>query len=131
MYDRKLRRRRDSVLFVNVELNASLSFYAAVIHPIDLLFRTDAEVINYIKTVFFPGVTDAQLSQLAMLYPSDITQGSPFDTGILNALTPQFKRIASFQGDGVFQAPRRWLLQNVIPTNPNVWAFSMYFIRFI
>ncbi|PPQ85181.1 hypothetical protein CVT25_004188 [Psilocybe cyanescens] len=88
-----------------------------------LFSLTDAEVINYIKTVFFPGVTDAQLSQLAMLYPSDITQGSPFDTGILNALTPQFKRIASFQGDGVFQAPRRWLLQNVIPTNPNVWAF--------
>ncbi|KAF8964271.1 Alpha/Beta hydrolase protein [Flammula alnicola] len=42
-------------------------------------------------------------NQLATLYPSDITQGSPFDTGILNALTPQFKRIAAFQGDGFFQ----------------------------
>ncbi|KAF8955263.1 carotenoid ester lipase precursor [Flammula alnicola] len=85
--------------------------------------RTDAQLINYIKTVFLPGTPDAQITQLAALYPSDITQGSPFDTGILNALTPQYKRIAAFQGDGVFQAPRRWLLQNTVPTNPNVWAF--------
>ncbi|KAH9480374.1 Lipase 1 [Psilocybe cubensis] len=88
-----------------------------------LNLTTDAQVIDYIKNVFFPGVTDDQLSQLATLYPSDILQGSPFDTGILNALTPQFKRIAAFQGDGVFQAPRRWLLNNVVPKNPNVWAF--------
>jgi carboxylesterase type B len=88
-----------------------------------LNITTDAEVLNYIKTDFFPGITDAQLNQLATLYPSDITQGSPFDTGILNAITPQFKRIAAFQGDGVFQAPRRWLLQNTVPTNPNVWSY--------
>ena len=47
------------------------------------------------------------------LYPQDPTQGSPFDTGTQNELTPQFKRIASLLGDFVFQAPRRFLLENV------------------
>ncbi|KAJ6555002.1 hypothetical protein DFH09DRAFT_924326, partial [Mycena vulgaris] len=45
-------------------------------------------------------------------YPNDITKGSPFDMGILDALTPQFKRIPAFQGDGVFQAPRRFFQQS-------------------
>ncbi|KAF9552481.1 alpha/beta-hydrolase [Agrocybe pediades] len=58
------------------------------------------------------GVTDAEISQLATLYPSDLTQGSPYDTGVTNTLTPQFKRLASLQGDLTFQAPRRFLLQN-------------------
>ncbi|KAF4617351.1 hypothetical protein D9613_005823 [Agrocybe pediades] len=88
-----------------------------------LNLTTDAQVENWVKTNFFPGVTDAQINQFKTLYPPDITQGSPFDTGILNALSPQFKRIAAFQGDGVFQAPRRWLLQNTVPTNPNVWSY--------
>lgn len=84
---------------------------------------TDAELITWISTVFLPGADLASINNAATLYPADITQGSPFDTGILNAVTPQYKRIAAFQGDGVFQAPRRWLLQNTVPTNPNVWGF--------
>lgn len=88
--------------------------------------RTDAQFIDYINTTFFPGAPLSDINSLTSLYPEDITQGSPFDTGILNALTPQFKRIAALQGDGVFQAPRRWLLQNTLPTNPNVWVFCEY-----
>lgn len=56
-------------------------------------------------------------------YPADITQGSPFGTSVLNALTPQFKRIAAFQGDAVFQGPRRWLLENTVAKNTNVWSY--------
>jgi len=62
------------------------------------------------------------------LYPADITKGSPFDTRLLNALTPQFKRIAAFQGDGVFQAPRRWMLENTVPGNPNVWVYRKSYL---
>ncbi|KJA17434.1 hypothetical protein HYPSUDRAFT_46373 [Hypholoma sublateritium FD-334 SS-4] len=83
---------------------------------------TDAQFKTYIQKTFLPGITDAQTTQIATLYPSDITQGSPFDTGILNAVTPQFKRLAAFQGDGVFQGPRRWLLQYTASTQ-NVWVF--------
>ncbi|KIK80105.1 hypothetical protein PAXRUDRAFT_833717, partial [Paxillus rubicundulus Ve08.2h10] len=52
------------------------------------------------------------IEELMQYYPNNITQGSPFDTGIFNAITPQFKRLAAFQGDIVFQAPRRFFLQN-------------------
>jgi len=52
------------------------------------------------------------MRQFSTLYPADITAGLPFDTGLLNAITPQFKRIAAVQGDGVFQAPRHLLLKN-------------------
>jgi hypothetical protein len=79
---------------------------------------------EWIQTVFFPGVPDADLDNLMQLYPADITKGSPFDTGRFNALTRQYKRIAAFQGDSVFQAPRRWMLENTLPTNPNVWAYG-------
>lgn len=74
------------------------------------------------KNTFLPGVTDEQVDGLAELYPADITQGSPFNTGILNALTPQFKRIAAVLGDGVFQAPRRLLLKNA-SGKQNIWTF--------
>lgn len=83
---------------------------------------TDAEVATYLSTVTFPNITDQELATLLELYPEDPLEGSPYDTGILNILTPQFKRIASFQGDAVFQAPRRFFLQN-LSGKQNIWAF--------
>ncbi|KAG5654308.1 hypothetical protein H0H81_004727 [Sphagnurus paluster] len=62
---------------------------------------TDAKFRDYLKTYFLRQVPDADIDKLLKLYPSDITAGSPYDTGVLNALTPQFKRMASFFGDGV------------------------------
>ncbi|KAJ7786713.1 Alpha/Beta hydrolase protein [Mycena olivaceomarginata] len=57
--------------------------------------------------------TDAEFTEyITSLYPNDITAGSPFDTSILNAATSQFKRLAAFQGDAVFQAPRRFFQQS-------------------
>lgn len=82
----------------------------------------EAQIADYIQNVFIPGVTDDQISQLSALYPADVTAGSPFGTGLLNALTPQFKRIAAVQGDGVFQAPRRWLLKNS-SGKQDIWIF--------
>lgn len=71
---------------------------------------------------FWPKITESQVEQVADAYPNDITKGSPFDTFILNALTPQFKRLAAFQGDGVFQAPRRFLLKYT-SSKQKTWAF--------
>ena len=62
------------------------------------------------------------MDELLTLYPQNVTLGSPYDTGTQNALTPQFKRIASIIGDFVFQAPRRFFLQNV-SDKQNVWSF--------
>ncbi|OJA18273.1 hypothetical protein AZE42_04997 [Rhizopogon vesiculosus] len=83
---------------------------------------TDAQLQTYLQTYWFPGAPNAAVQQLLVDYPQDITQGSPYNTGILNALTPQFKRIASIQGDAAFQAPRRFFLQQRSGLQ-NTWAF--------
>ncbi|KAG0696092.1 Alpha/Beta hydrolase protein [Suillus ampliporus] len=71
---------------------------------------TDSQFEEYIQ-YWLPNAPSATIQRLMELYPQNITQGSPFNTGDFNALTPQFKRIAAFQGDAVFQAPRRFFLE--------------------
>ncbi|THH21429.1 hypothetical protein EW146_g170 [Bondarzewia mesenterica] len=83
---------------------------------------TDQEVKDYISEIYLPTVASDDIDQLLGLYTDDITQGSPYDTGILNALTPQFKRLAALQGDVVFQAPRRFFLQQR-SGKQNTWSF--------
>ena len=43
-------------------------------------------------------------------------------TGILNAITPQFKRLAAMQGDAIFEGPRRFFLQERSSLQPT-WSF--------
>ncbi|KAJ3848967.1 Alpha/Beta hydrolase protein [Lentinula lateritia] len=83
---------------------------------------TQSDIATYVQTVFLPNISDSDLAELLTEYPADITEGSPFDTGILNAITPEFKRIAAFQGDAVFQAPRRFFLQSLSGKQP-IWSF--------
>ncbi|KAJ7776821.1 Alpha/Beta hydrolase protein [Mycena maculata] len=83
---------------------------------------TDAEFLQYISSIWVPEASTAQVSAMVALYPDDISDGSPFNTGILDALTPQFKRLAAFQGDAVFQAPRRFFQQS-LSGKQNQWAF--------
>ncbi|KAI0642945.1 carotenoid ester lipase precursor [Trametes meyenii] len=83
---------------------------------------SESDLRSYIKSNYLPEATSSDLDQLLKLYPQDITSGSPFNTGIFNALTPQFKRLAAMQGDLVFQAPRRFLLQNRDGKQP-IWSF--------
>ncbi|KAF8989410.1 carotenoid ester lipase precursor [Cyathus striatus] len=84
----------------------------------NLNITTDAELRDYISSVYFPGITDTQLDQILTAYPANDTLGSPFDTGSANALGPQFKRLAAFQGDFEFQAPRRFFMQAAAKTQP-------------
>ncbi|OSC98005.1 carotenoid ester lipase precursor [Trametes coccinea BRFM310] len=87
-----------------------------------LNITTDDELRSYITTNYMPQIESKSLDDLFTAYPADITQGSPFDTGILNALTPQYKRLAAMQGDLVFQAPRRFFLQHRSGLQPT-WSF--------
>ncbi|KAJ7909665.1 sterol esterase, partial [Mycena leptocephala] len=64
----------------------------------------------------------AQIAELAILYPDDPTQGSPFDTGAANQFTPQFKRLAAFQGDYLFIGARRFFLEHASKTQ-NAWSW--------
>jgi carboxylesterase type B len=83
---------------------------------------TEADFRNYIHDTYAPRATVEDVDKLAVLYPSNPSVGSPFNTGILNAVTPQFKRLAAIQGDLVFQAPRRFFLQE-IADKQDTWAY--------
>ncbi|KAK7050555.1 carboxylic ester hydrolase [Favolaschia claudopus] len=87
-----------------------------------LNITTDDQFLTWIKTFWVPQGSTAQGVALNTLYPSDQVDGSPFDTGLLNSVTPQFKRIAAFQGDAVFQAPRRFF-QQTLSGKQKQWAF--------
>ncbi|KAF7289146.1 Carboxylic ester hydrolase [Mycena indigotica] len=87
-----------------------------------LNITSDAAFNDYLATIWAPTAPNSTIAALANAYPSDITKGSPFDTGILHALTPQFKRLAAFQGDAVFHAPRRFF-QTQLSGKQKQWGY--------
>lgn len=85
---------------------------------------TETETNNYIAFNYFTDASTQDLQPLFEAYPSDPSDGSPFDTGSANNLTAQYKRLAAFQGDLVFQAPRRFFLQQR-NSEQNIWSYCM------
>ncbi|KAJ7732372.1 sterol esterase [Mycena maculata] len=83
---------------------------------------TNAEFSNYVQSIYLPGGTPAQVAQIAQLYPQNPALGSPFGTGDANQYTPEFKRIAAFQGDYEFIGVRRLFLQHASKTQ-NTWSW--------
>lgn len=75
------------------------------------------------QTVIMPGLSDDDWSNLAKLYPQIPAQGSPFGTGDLNAITPEFKRIAAIWGDAIFQGPRRFFLEQR-SGKQKIWSYG-------
>ena len=71
---------------------------------------------------YFPSASSSDLDRVLSLYPQDVTQGSPFGTGDLNAITAQFKRVSAIQGDFFFQGPRRFLLDQRSGKQPT-WSY--------
>ncbi|KAG0697428.1 Alpha/Beta hydrolase protein [Suillus ampliporus] len=80
-----------------------------------------AKLQEYIHTFWFPDAPSLSMQTVLEHYPSDITQGSPFRTGILNAITPHFKRLAAIQGDVIMHAPRRFMLEQ-LSGRQNTWS---------
>ena len=87
--------------------------------------RTDDQFRTYISQLYLSNFNSSVVDQVMQLYPSDPTQGSPFDTGAANAITPQFKRVAAFIGDYIFQAPRRLFAVKRAGTQ-NVWCYCKF-----
>ncbi|KIJ63557.1 hypothetical protein HYDPIDRAFT_113009 [Hydnomerulius pinastri MD-312] len=83
---------------------------------------TNDEFLEYIQSNFLPGASDDEIVVLGELYPDNSTLGSPYDVGTNDTLTPEFKRISSFQGDFYFQVPRRYSLSYLSNTQ-NVWSY--------
>lgn len=66
--------------------------------------------------------TADQRTQLSTLYPNDWTQGCPYDTGLLNAITPEYKRFSSLLNDILFNVGRRKFLDST----PNSKRYTFY-----
>lgn len=86
---------------------------------------TTAQLVAYLKNVFFFNANLAQLTALVNSYPDDASAGSPFGTGPLYNIYPQFKRLAAMLGDLTFTLSRRLMLNAANQVYPNVpsWTF--------
>jgi acetylcholinesterase len=85
---------------------------------------TTKEVVDYLVSIFFHDATRTQIEQLVSLYPDDPSAGSPFRTGLLYNIYPQFKRLAALLGDLTFTITRRVFLAVAFQVNPSVPAWS-------
>ncbi|KAF4610949.1 hypothetical protein D9613_006564 [Agrocybe pediades] len=84
----------------------------------------DEHFEEWVRKFWFPNATPEELEPLWKAYPSTHSEGSPFDTGNESVLYPQFKRVAAFQGDALFQAPRRFLTQNLAKRKEHkIWVY--------
>ncbi|TGJ82189.1 hypothetical protein E0Z10_g6579 [Xylaria hypoxylon] len=85
---------------------------------------TEANLIDYLSSVFFHKATKSQVTELVGIYSPALSAGSPFRTGILNSPYPQFKRLAAILGDLVFTLTRRLFLEMTTQANPDVPSWS-------
>jgi carboxylesterase type B len=85
---------------------------------------TTADVVNYLKTIFFYDADISVVQGLVDNYPDDPSAGSPFNTGALNDIYPQFKRLAALLGDIVFTLTRRIFLAIASSVHPSVPSWS-------
>lgn len=90
------------------------------------MLSNEAQFREYVKTYFLPKAPDSELAPLWSAYPNDPRVGSPFDTGLLWGFR-QYKRMAAFQGDSVFQAPRRFFLQEV-SGKQKTWSYCEFLL---
>ena len=85
---------------------------------------TTAELVNYLSTIYFHDATVAQIEALVAIYPEDPSAGSPFNTGALNEIYPQYKRIAALLGDLSFTLTRRIFLSIASQVHSDVPSWS-------
>ncbi|OCH92476.1 carotenoid ester lipase precursor [Obba rivulosa] len=83
---------------------------------------TDEDVATYLNVDGLPGLPQDQIDLILELYPSDPAAGSPFGTGDLYNITPQYKRMAAIIGDLEFHAQRRFFLNETSHSQP-AWSY--------
>ena len=84
---------------------------------------TTDQLITYL-TSYFPSNPNARqlVTGLVNTYPDNQSAGSPFRTGVLNTLYPQYKRLAAILGDVTFTLTRRVYL-NIVANQVPSWTF--------
>ncbi|KAH9968419.1 carotenoid ester lipase precursor [Lactifluus volemus] len=83
---------------------------------------TTAELGEFLTKFMMPTAKKEEVDLLLRYYPDDPKAGCPFDTGLRNMYSLQFKRLAAIQGDIVFHGPRRLLLKYQANKQKS-WAF--------
>ncbi|EMC95199.1 hypothetical protein BAUCODRAFT_530646 [Baudoinia panamericana UAMH 10762] len=87
----------------------------------------NAELITYLAS-YFPSNPNAvsDVTQLVSYYPDKPLlgqpDGSPFNTGSLNNIYPEYKRLAAILGDITFTLTRRTYL-SVVSTQVKAWSY--------
>lgn len=87
--------------------------------PVALNATTTADVRKWLQYIF-NGASDKSIENVLNGYSSNPIYGAPFRTLLLNAITPQFKRMAAIFTDILFQSPRRVMLEN---SNQKRWTY--------
>ncbi|KAA1472235.1 carotenoid ester lipase precursor [Dentipellis sp. KUC8613] len=87
-----------------------------------LNLSTTADTRQFLKRYMLPNASADDVKLMLQYYPDIPHLGCPFDTGLRNMLSIQFKRIAAIQGDVAFHSPRRFLLKHTAGTQPS-WSF--------
>ncbi|OBZ75697.1 Lipase 1 [Grifola frondosa] len=83
----------------------------------------EADLREYFISNYVNGAEESDVDEIFTLYPADPTQGSPFGTGTHYNITAEYKRLAALNGDLIFQAPRRILLNSTAERQP-AWSFQ-------
>jgi len=83
---------------------------------------TDADFEDYVRTVWILNATDKELEPLWTYYTSVPSEGSPFGRPNLGS-PPQFNRLSAFQGDTVFDGPRRFFTKALSSRGKKTWVF--------
>ena len=79
------------------------------------------ELVSYLKS-WFPLATEEDVAGLVATYPDDPTMGSPYGTGELYNIYPEFKRLAAIIGDATFTLTRRVYL-SYVASQVNSWSY--------
>jgi len=84
---------------------------------------TNADFEDYIRTIWAPGPKDKELEPLWTYYTSVPSQGSPFGRENSDSPYPQFNRLSAFQGDIIFECPRRFFTKALSSRGHKTWVY--------
>jgi len=88
---------------------------------------TEEDFRAYIRKLYFQGSSERELEGVWTNYTAIPSEGSPFGTGDLNQAYPQYKRVAAFMGDLIFQSPRSFFLEEV-SGKQKTWSYCQLYL---
>jgi len=88
---------------------------------------TTQQLTDYLAS-YSPTAPYASIANFVNLYPDDPSAGSPYNTGPLYNVYPQYKRLAAILGDIVFTLARRAYLQQVASKVP-AWSYLATYLQ--